>query len=123
MCVFLSAGCTGDRQVDSPGSVAATAKIAPILANAARQLGTGNGQAQLDGPVRSDSQGRIQVYIYVVTTSAEVVSTLKAQGLQNVVVSPAMQIVQGWVKPKDLDKLATLPFVTRITPPTYAYPR
>ncbi|MGB9429738.1 MAG: hypothetical protein WCC11_07680 [Gammaproteobacteria bacterium] len=77
----------------------------------------------LIGLVRSDSQGRIQVYVYVSSTSADVVTALAAHGLRNVVVSPEMQIVQGWVRPRDMDKLAALSFVTRITPPRYARPR
>ncbi|MGH8320929.1 MAG: hypothetical protein ACRESX_09795 [Gammaproteobacteria bacterium] len=121
--VLFGTGCAGTEHADSPASVATSTKITPVLASAARQLQSNDGRVPLDGLVRSDSQGRIQVYVYVDTDPAEVMSALSARGLQDALASPVMHIVQGWVKPQDLSNLAALPFVTRITPPRYAQPR
>ncbi|MGA9851782.1 MAG: hypothetical protein WBR15_02495 [Gammaproteobacteria bacterium] len=103
--------------------MATSTKIAPTLAAAARQLYASTAAAPLTGLVRSDSKGRIQVYVYVTNTSLNVISELGAHKLQDVVISPTMQIAEGWVKPQDLDSLAALPFVIRITPPRYARQR
>ncbi len=123
LAVLLAAGCAGNVHAGDTASIATSIKISPLLAVAARELQSGAGANPLNGLVRSDARGRIQVYVYVDDTSAGAVSTLGANGLQNMLVNPAMHIAQGWVKPQNLDKLAALSFVTRITPPHYARPR
>jgi hypothetical protein len=119
--VMLIAGCVSSAHSDSTTS-ASKAKISPELADAARQLESGDNATPLRGVVRSDNQGRIQVYVYVVDTSTESVKMLAAHGLQQVLVSSPMHIVQGWIMPQNLEKLAALPFVSRITPPHYGFP-
>ncbi|MGH8278154.1 MAG: hypothetical protein ACRETQ_01105 [Gammaproteobacteria bacterium] len=107
----------------SVGSAEARAKIAPRLQRAAEELESGAAQAPLTGLVRSDAAGNIQVYVHVTDTSAEHLKMLGANGLQNMLASPALRIVQGWIRPNNLMVIAALPFVTRVTPPQYAIPR
>ena len=126
-CVLLlayaaTAGCTSAGQTNATAKSAYSNKIAPALIAATDQLRSGKVAAPLTGLVRSDVQGRIQVYVYVSSTTVEVTAALKTQGLQDQVVSPALHVVQGWVLPQNLEALAALPFVTRITPPHYAQP-
>lgn len=116
-------GCNSTPHAVTTADTGASGKIAPTLLTAMQQLQSGTAKLPLTGPVHSDTQGRIQVYIYVTGTSSETVTSLQNRGLQDTVVSPAMHIVQGWVKPRDLVNLAALPFVTRITPPQYGRPR
>jgi len=101
-------------------AVVATGKIAPVLKVVARQLAAGRSPSDFThGPVRTDSQGRLQVYVYISSLSPDNLAILAKQGLADAMSSPALHLVQGWVKPQDLDGLADLPFVTRITPPRY----
>ena len=116
------AACSATPPVTSVHDATASAKISPVLLQAAQQL-QGGGGLPPNGPVRSDAQGRIQIYIHVNDTSATVVAALAGHGLQDSVVSPEMHIIQGWVNPSNLAMLAALPFVTYITPPIYAKPR
>ncbi|MGH8403829.1 MAG: hypothetical protein ACRESO_10590 [Gammaproteobacteria bacterium] len=116
------AACSTTSAVTSASDTGATVKISPALMQAAQQLQGGGGLPE-NGPVRSDAQGRIQVYVHVNDTSAATVTALAGHGLQDTLVSPEMHIVQGWVNPSDLAQLAALPFVTYVTPPTYAKPR
>lgn len=118
----LGVGCSNTRLDQAP--VTGTAgKISPALSNAAQQLEDGAIKAPLTGAVRSDAAGNIQVYVHVTDTSDAHLDELGKHGLQNMLASPALRIVQGWVKPQYLIELAALPFVTRVTPPRYAIPR
>lgn len=116
------AACGATPPVTTAQSTDESAKISPVLMQAAQQLQRG-GSLSVNGPVRSDAQGRIQVYVHVSDTSAAALTALASRGLQDTVLSPQMHIVQGWVRPADLMSLATLPFVIYITPPTYGKPR
>lgn len=117
------AGCSGTQPTVPETAAANAGKIAPRLATAAAQLENGSTQAPLTGLVRSNAAGNIQVYVHVTDTSSEHLAALGQQGLKNMLASPALGIVQGWVKPQNLAGLAALPFVTRITPPRYTIPR
>lgn len=119
----LCMGCSSHQVVAPPSTSATTAKISTALANAAQRLENGNIRSPLTGPVRSDAQGNIQVYVHVTATSAEKLTVLGQHGLRHMLASPALRIVQGWVQPQKLVSLAALPFVVRITPPRYAIPR
>lgn len=135
LCLYLAAvisglaltcatGCSGTHSVQpTPRVSVANGKIAPALESAARQLESGAVQPPLTGQVRSDAAGNIQVYVHVTDTSDAHLDELGKHGLQNMLASPALHIVQGWVKPQYLIELAALPFVTRVTPPRYAIPR
>lgn len=116
-------GCSGTPSVAADRDSSTSGKIAPVLTNFVQQLQSGAIRLPATGPVRSDKQGRIQIYVYVTDTSSATVSALHDRGLQNAIASPEMHIVQGWIKPEDLVNLAALPFVTRITPPQYGRPR
>ena len=116
------AACGATPAVMTTKDTGAATKISPVLMQAVQQL-RGGGSLSASGPVRSDAQGHIQVYVHVSDSSAAAVAALAGHGLQDTVVSPGMHIVQGWVNPSDLVKLAALPFVTYIAPPTYAKPR
>lgn len=115
------AACGATPAVMTANDTSTSAKISPVLMQAVQQL-KGGGSLAANGPVRGDAQGRIQIYVYVSSMTAEVTAALGTQGLQNQVVSPALHVVQGWVLPQDLQAIAALPFVTRITPPHYAQP-
>ena len=116
------AACSGTSQTLAVRDSMVSSKIAQTLLNAAQQLRCGV-SLPANGPVRSDAQGRLQVYVHVSSTTPEAVAALASHGLQDAAVSPEMNIVQGWVSPANLVNLAALSFVTRITPPRYAHPR
>lgn len=122
LCMFFISGCAGAaRPDDAPWSAA---KISPSLTAVAAQLESGMNPGNFArGAVRADSKGRLQVYVYVAQLTPAVLARLAAHGLVKAAPSPALHLVQGWVNPHDLDTLAGLPFVIRITPPRYALPR
>lgn len=119
---ILASGCASSKPAPAPANSAAAAKIAPILQTAAQQLQNG-AALPAHGPVRSDAQGRIQIYVYVSSTSSDTVAALVSNGLRETLASPELKVVQGWARPQDLTRLAALPFVMRIAPPQYARPR
>lgn len=93
------------------------AKIAPQVSTAMQALASGTAIA---APARSDAQGRLEVYVYVTEPSDELVKQLTALGLANAILSRDMRVVEGWLAPRDLDSIARLAVVTRITLPRYA---
>lgn len=119
---MFAAGCASTKPSPVTADSAAAAKIAPILQAAAQQLQNG-AALPAHGPVRSDAQGRVQIYVFVSNNSPDTVAALVSNGLQETLVSPELKVVQGWVRPQDLTRLAALPFVMRIAPPQYARPR
>lgn len=111
-------------QLSTTANTEVSSKISPLLANADQQLIVGSSPSDFTrGPVRADAQGRLQVYVYISSLSPDNVATLVNHGLEDPLPSQALHLVQGWVKPQDLKRLASLAFVTRITPPHYAQPR
>ena len=124
-----SVACVHSATLNPDSSVPAaskplTQKISPLLQSAVQQLERGTPPSAFHtGLVRADDQGRLQVYVHVSALTADNIFTLSANGLISVVPSPALRLVQGWIKPSDLNAIAALPFVTRITPPSYAQPR
>lgn len=93
-------------------------KVAPAVADAVARLESGQ---PLDGHVtRTDSDGRLEVYVHMTNMSADSLAALSAHGLKNATPSPAMGLVQGWIAPQDVSALAALDVVSRITLPQYA---
>jgi hypothetical protein len=101
-----------------------SSKLSPRLQAAAQQLMAGRSPMEFQsGLVRADSQGRLQVYVYIDDFAPANLSALITHGLVDAMPSPSLLLVQGWVKPQDLDVIASLAFVSRITPPHYAQTR
>ena len=113
LALALLAGC--QSTVATPS--APDPKIATEVTAALSQLKAG--QALDPQRARSDAEGRLEVYVYVKETSAATVQALVASGLKSPTPSP-MGLVQGWIAPGDLDALAAIPAVVRITLPRYA---
>lgn len=123
LLILSLAGCAHTNVQTNNNLANATAKIAPALAAVAAKLEAGaDPQSFAQGMVRADAQGRVQVYVRLNEITADELGALKANGLVNIVPSPALHVVQGWVKPENLTALAALPFVIRITPPSYGHP-
>lgn len=123
---LLLAGCmAGQTQPISHSAARGEAgKIAPVLAAAAKRLAAGTpASAFAQGPVRADSEGRLQVYVYVSDLSSAAQAELAANGLKAGRAVAALHLVEGWVRPEHLPELAALPFVRRIAPPQYGRTR
>ena len=113
LAALLQAACSGGAVAETP----AADKIAPALAAAASALAAGK---PLDTKLaRNDAAGGIQIYVYVSALSPDALKNLVTHGLREAIANQSMGIVQGWVSPGDLDALAALPFVTRLTLPLY----
>jgi len=127
VALFGLAACaqSAPAQPDIVSTTAPTAtKVSPILKTVAQQLINGGSPSEFNsGLVHVDSRGRLQIYVYINDFSLSNLATLATQGLVDSMPSSSLHLIQGWVKPQDLDKLASLAFVTRITPPHYAQTR
>jgi len=79
----------------------------------------------VDRVLRVSPQGDIHCYVYVDadgTTDANI-QRLSEAGLRPELASKQMNVVQGWLSPEQLERVAALPFVRRIAPPDYAVTR
>lgn len=127
IALFGLAACaqSAPAQPDTVLTTAPTAsKVSPILKTVAQQLISGGSPSKFySGLVHADSRGRMQVYVYVNDFSPGNLDALAAHGLVDAMPSPSLHLAQGWVKPQDLEGLASLAFVTRVTPPHYAQTR
>lgn len=124
LSILSLAGCAHTNVQTNDIATNATAKIAPALAAVAAKLEAGASPADYSqGMVRADAGGRLQIYVHLDKITADELAALKAHGLVNIVSSPPMHVVQGWVKPENLTALAALPFVIWITPPSYGRPQ
>jgi hypothetical protein len=114
LSLLVSACGMHPASADAPVS----AKITPAAATALSRLEAGQA---LDGRIaRSDAEGRLEVYVRVSDMSTNTLQRLMSQGLVHAVASPALGLVQGWIAPGDVSRLASLSVVTRITLPQYA---
>ena len=114
--LWLSLAACGGTAPDG-----ASGKITPAVTRAAEKLEAG--QPLDTHTARSDADGRLEVYVRVTSTAAENLDALAAHGLKDGRASSGMDVVQGWVNPHDLQALAALACVLRITLPQYALPR
>ncbi|THD12186.1 hypothetical protein [Metallibacterium scheffleri] len=100
------------------------APVAPALRAAAAALLGGAAPADYArGSVRADASGRLQVYVHADAVTPALVAALEQAGLRQTSAVPALDVVQGWVAPRDLDALAHVAGVSAITPPRYAVTR
>lgn len=113
----ITAGCH-PASGDPTASSTSVTKIDPELAAVADGLTHG-----MPVTARTDTNGRLQVYVYVSDTSSATLAQVAAAGLADSQPSPGMDVIQGWVSPKDLAAMAELTCVRRITLPRYAAPR
>jgi Ca-activated chloride channel family protein len=91
------------------------AKIAPSLQGLAEKLVNGN---YTQGDVRV-KDGWVEVFVYLTDDSQERLSTLRNLGVQIVSHASSGKMVHARVRVADLEKVAELDFVGRITPPTF----
>ena len=90
-------------------------KIAPSLQNLTEKLVNGN---YTQGDVRV-KDGWVEVFVYLTDDSQERLTTLRNLGVQIVSHASSGKMVHARVRVADLEKVAELDFVGRITPPTF----
>lgn len=73
--------------------------------------------------LKVDPDGLVQIYLHLQTTDENAVQKLKANGARVEIVDDELGIVQAWAPSEALSDLAALPFVRRITPPSYGVSR
>jgi hypothetical protein len=95
------------------GQVFGPVKVDPSLAKDAGEPSK--------GLARHDSLGRVHIYVHYDPQLADgdPAGPLEAFGMTVELVSPALSVVQGWLDAGMLDEAAALPFVTRVTRPSY----
>lgn len=116
---------------------AVAAKLSPQIARIAATVGTTEGhtlqtralaaQQQPYGPsplaARFNNNGQVQVYLhYDAQQGAPAPATLQALGATRILTSPELGVVQAWVPPTALYRIAAMTQVARITIPRYAVP-
>lgn len=76
--------------------------------------------AALSNPwVRVDEGGRIQVYAHLRSYGTEELTAVRALEVEIELGNAELRIVQGWAPFDRIEGIAALPFVTRVTPPSY----
>lgn len=113
-------GCMAAGNASPAGDAPIQAKISPTVAAAKQVLEKGE---TLPPGARADSQGRLQVYVYVTDTSADTLARLTQAGLAGMTSAADLGLVQGWIATHDLATLAGLSCVKVITLPRYASSR
>lgn len=114
----LSLGLLAACQAATAPGEEPSSKIAPQVTLAAQALLRGAPTS-----ARADAQGRLQVYVYVTDLSPDSLERLGHAGLVAPQSNPEMDLVQGWIAPRDLGTLAALDCVKNITLPRYGLPR
>ena len=73
------------------------------------------------GVLRLDDQGRVQVYIHVLSAELYILDELEVMGILVERWSDSGTIIQAWVPVKALPALAEQEFVLAVTPPNYGH--
>ena len=66
-----------------------------------------------------NESGKIQSYIYVTEVTEDVIQQLKKMGVEIDLANKPLKMIQGWVPSDQIQKISALPFIVKITPPTY----
>ena len=111
----------------------AYAKVSPLLRSVMDQMkargitrlnAQERGAAALSTPlVKVNAKGAIQVYIHVEPVGDAAISVLETYKVTIEIVNEELGIIQAWIPFDRIDEVAGLPFVKRITPPSYGIPR
>ncbi len=105
----------------TPGVPAARAAQAPLPSPKVTALL--RAAAPPSSLVHSRATGERHVYIHVDGSPESAAPLLELQGAHVERVSKELGLVQAWVAPEQLDAVAALSFVRKITPPSYAVTR
>jgi len=99
-------------------------KIDPLLmeaVNLAVPQTTGAAGERPGGLVRFNEAGHVQVYVHYDPSLAgpDLSNVLRELGMTVELIDSGIGVIQGWLSPDFLDEMAALPFVTRISRPSY----
>ena len=73
--------------------------------------------------VKVNEEGTIQTYIHVYPIGETEKAVLETYEVAIEIINEELGIIQAWIPFDRIDLVAQLPFVKRITPPSYATPR
>ncbi len=89
-----------------------------------KQYARGQGDVVLSNSlVRVNEVGNIQTYIHVDSIGSEERALIEAYDVKVEITNEKLGIIQAWIPYNKIDEVAQLPFVKRITPPSYGTPR
>ena len=86
---------------------------------AAGESADGNAPGNVGNLVRFDSTGNVQVYIHLRSTDETSLQQVRDSVVRVEIEAPEHLLIQAWVDPDELQKMAGLYAVKRITPPDY----
>ncbi len=72
--------------------------------------------------VRIKPDGRIQLYVHLSSFGEAQLNALRTMEVEIEIANEDLAIVQGWASFDRIEGIAALPFVTRVTPPSYGRP-
>ncbi|MFH1262970.1 MAG: hypothetical protein V1495_05955 [Pseudomonadota bacterium] len=93
--------------------------VAPEICAAAAQFLAGASPAN-SRRIHIDEIGMIQVYLHVTKASSKLQKNLSRLGFRTDLFNAKQRIFQGWAPSREIQKIATLRDVVRITLPRYA---
>ena len=89
-----------------------------------RENARARGAPALSNPlVRIDADGTIQIYVHVSSLGTAEKAMLRRYEADIEIANEELGMVQAWIPFDRIEEVASLQFVTRITPPNYATPR
>ena len=117
----ISAQQKGREKISRPlKAVLATIEVRGITrANAAEK----NIASLATRRVRIHRDGRIQIYVYLSTFGDSELARLSELELDIELANKDLAVVQGWAPFDRIEEIGALPFVSRVTPPSYGFPR
>src|SRR5574341_1976475 len=72
-----------------------------------------------DPLVKVDKSGNIQTYIYMKNMNQDNISKLESMNVKIEIVNSKYSLIQAWVPFDEVEDVASLDFVQKITPPSY----
>ncbi|HEX5035751.1 MAG TPA: S8 family serine peptidase [bacterium] len=110
----------------TPSEAGRFTNIDPRLRNLAAALKKSGAGALLGSTgrwLRTDASGAVQTYLHVTGATEAALRQLRLRGARVEIVDREENIVQAWLPSKRLAEFGALPFVRRITPPSYGVAR
>ena len=123
-----SIGDRGGAAIRSGAATKDTVTVDPDKDGSSVADGAGPGESgeveapqTVGDPVRFDSSGNVEVYIHLASTDEASLQQVRDAVEKVEIEGPEYGLVQAWVNPDELETVASLDAVKRITPPDYGY--
>lgn len=124
LLLFLLVGCAEKKPAANAATSAtkppAPSKIHPKISEFLRNLADTGSRTDTKF-IKMNAAGKIQVYVHVSAINQENLQSLKQCDVDIELQNEKLLLIQAWIPSDQFDNVAKLPFVTKITPPSYGH--